>query len=122
MGRRHRRAEASTSSRLRRSLRLAPRMLTLPRADGLFAIKTFCCSKRPNGRFRQRNILVANKPRRPSAVTRHSAAQEEVRFIRTLEALWRVDGDRAARRRGVESNGADIVEAQAIWKARDRKS
>src|SRR5579885_1939550 len=121
--RRHRGGRASRPSRLRRSLRSASRTLTRVRLDGLFATKTFCCSKRPNGRFRQQNVLVANSHAERSPSLGRGGAQAEHppwrragrhRVARTFEAPWRVDGDRAAWRRAVEGESSAPPKAQAF--------
>jgi len=68
-----------------------------------------------DGRFRQQNVLIANNaaPADRSHPQGRSGAKHPpwrhiggYRFARTFEAPWRVDGDRAAWRRGVESKSS----------------
>src|SRR5579872_5094457 len=94
----------------RRSLRCAARGLTPPRVDGLFATKSFGEETGPKRPVSSPKLLVANKPRRAIAVTRRAGAKRRTRhsaaqgydLARSLPALWRVDGDRPAWRRGAE--------------------
>src|SRR5579872_5727668 len=104
--------EARQGQAASRSLRFASRTLTRLHVDGRFPPRLFAARTGRMAGFEQQNVLVANKPRRPIAVTRragaqrrtrHSASQVDVRLARTLAALWRVDGDRAAWRHSAGS-------------------
>jgi|GEM_PF-2680420 len=110
----HRGGRASRPSRLRRSLRCASRALIRARLDGLVQPRRFADR---NGRTAGFGSKTSWSPIATPSDRRHpqgrSAAEHPPwrlmgghRFARTFEAPWRVDGDRAAWRRGVESKSS----------------
>jgi len=110
----HRGGRASRPSRLRRSLRSASRTLTRARLDGLVQPRRFADR---NGRMAGFGSKTSWSPIATPSDRSHpqgrSAAEHPswrlmggYRFARTFEAPWRVDGDRAAWRRGVESKSS----------------
>ncbi len=112
--RRHRGGRASRPSRLRRSLRCASRALTRARLDGFLQPRRFADRNGHTAGFGSKTswspIAAPSDRSHPQG---RSAAEHPpwrlmggYRLARTFEAPWRVDGDRAAWRRGVESKSS----------------
>src|SRR5579884_492005 len=112
--RRHRGGRASRPSRLRRSLRCASRALTPARLDGLVQPRRFADRNGRTAGFGSKTSWspIATPSDRSHPQGRSAAEHPSwrlmggYRFARTFEAPWRVDGDRAAWRRGVESKSS----------------